>query len=108
MCLSVCVRACMYIASPFYECCFDYITRMYYCNTLPVAVTCGAPGVPEHATTKGDTFMYEDRVIFECAPGYEIIAGDSEMICSATTEWNGTLPTCSSRSIYIGGQANDV
>ena len=67
-------------------------------NDLLVGTSCGDQGTPDNCDRQGDSFLYEDRVFFDCSPGYEITSGDGEMVCALGKKWNGTRPTCSSRS----------
>ena len=61
------------------------------------AVSCGDPGIPENAMREGDSFLYEDTVVFTCNNGYYQSSGaeGGVRVCQDTGIWSNTQPECS-------------
>ena len=62
------------------------------------AVTCGNPGIPEHAIISSYDFRVGSNVVFTCEEGYEL-EEECSQTCqfnsqSATAAWMGTSPIC--------------
>ena len=64
-----------------------------------VLVSCGDPGIPENAVRNGDSFLYQDVVVFTCNHGYYQSSGaeDGRRVCQDTGLWSETQPICSSK-----------
>lgn len=63
-------------------------------------MTCGDPGIPDNAVRIGDSFLYEDTVVFSCNNGYYQSSGaeNGSRICQDTGFWSETQPVCSCKS----------
>ena len=56
-------------------------------------VNCGDPGAPVNGYTNGSVFTYQSIVQYYCNEGYQLSGGSSAQ-CTATGDWNVTLPNC--------------
>ena len=70
-------------------------------------VSCGDPGVPVNGYTNGSVFTYQSIVQYYCNEGYQLSGGSSAQ-CTATGDWNVTLPNCTQNCTDPGIPANGV
>ncbi|KAK7501166.1 hypothetical protein BaRGS_00007651, partial [Batillaria attramentaria] len=56
-------------------------------------VDCGAPRSIEFGTMMGESYLYNDTVLYDCEYGYSLI-GPHERTCQANGEWSGDEPYC--------------
>ena len=56
-------------------------------------VNCSNPGAPVNGYTNGSVFTYQSIVQYYCNEGYQLSGGSSAQ-CTATGDWNVTLPNC--------------
>ena len=59
----------------------------------PTCRLCSNPGAPVNGYTNGSIFTYQSIVQYYCNEGYQL-SGDSSAQCTATGDWNVTLPNC--------------
>ena len=63
-------------------------------------ISCGDPPVVKNAQRIYRGNKFEDKVLYPCHQGYEII-GDKELTCSADGSWSGVTPRCQSKLKYF-------
>lgn len=69
-------------------------------NTVSVslsAVNCTDPGIPDNAQRVGNSFLYQDEVVFTCNNGYYQSSGPEGGVrtCLETGLWSDEQPQCS-------------
>ena len=66
-------------------------------HTHTHTVNCGDPGVPDNAVRDGNSFLYNDVVIFTCNNGYYQSSGPVGGVrrCLETGLWSEEQPICS-------------
>ena len=65
-------------------------------------MTCDAVNVT-HASKDPDlpTYSYHANVTYSCLSGHEHTNGSLNRTCTAINKWSGTVPVCTSRSIFV-------
>ena len=59
-----------------------------------IRVSCGQPPTVEHsAVVQGETFNFEDVVVYKCDAGYEV-TGHNLLECGPDGKWSGPTPSC--------------
>jgi len=57
-------------------------------------VSCGDPGSVNLATRTGTSYLYQDKVTYSCASGYEVKSGNAQRTCGSNKAWSGSKPVC--------------
>ena len=60
---------------------------------IPSCRLCNDTGTPVNGYTNGSVFTYQSIVQYYCNEGYQLSGGSSAQ-CTATGDWNVTLPNC--------------
>ena len=66
-------------------------------------VSCGDPGIPANSMRSGDSFLYDDEVVFTCNNGYYQSSGPVGGVrrCLDTGLWSDSQPVCTRGSECI-------
>ncbi|KAK4305073.1 hypothetical protein Pmani_023017 [Petrolisthes manimaculis] len=56
-------------------------------------MSCGLPGSPENGLFRGTSFLFTDKITYECDEGY-ILQGPVVQVCLADGSWSGPPPYC--------------
>ncbi|XP_076821796.1 sushi, von Willebrand factor type A, EGF and pentraxin domain-containing protein 1-like isoform X2 [Clavelina lepadiformis] len=57
-------------------------------------VSCGFPNDVDHASRKGNGFVFGSTIRFYCDKGYQMNQERNAMYCTGDGTWRGNLPTC--------------
>ncbi|KAK9871008.1 hypothetical protein WA026_009968 [Henosepilachna vigintioctopunctata] len=58
-----------------------------------IKISCASPGILANGIVYGNSYYFEDRVVYDCNEGYTLV-GSTSSACSGSGEWIPSKPTC--------------
>ncbi|XP_044748344.1 sushi, von Willebrand factor type A, EGF and pentraxin domain-containing protein 1-like isoform X2 [Coccinella septempunctata] len=58
-----------------------------------VRISCGSPGILQNGLVYGNSYYFEDKVVYECNQGFDLV-GSTYSSCASNSSWIPSKPSC--------------